>query len=347
MSISQGPQREQSTPTSSKNRATEPEGFQGNSGKTFLPVGNPSPWPRIIMAFTLLVLLSGPAIMLHEAWAFNNLAYRLNPQELTIHHGWRHISIPLTAITDATVVPESSRPFRRLAGTSLGGYRSGWFRDEHGRAYLVVTADSPLVLVETTLPDRDGSPGLRYVLSPAAPDPFIQRLKDMGAGPANSQDQTAADHGGEETFLPTRRPGRSPFTTFGGLALAILLPSLGITAAVLIMFGGGPSHLRYRVDGTGVTIQRRWRQRLLPWSQIKKVEEVSEGAQGIRFFGASLPGYYVGSFRLKKFGPAQVFATRLTPPLVALFTKGETWIISPADVPAFLAAVEDFKSVEP
>ena len=69
----------------------------------------------------------------------------------------------------------SLRPVRRTRGSSVPGYRSGWFRLEGGeRALLYLTDVQRAVYVPTT-------EGYGVLLSPSDPDAFLAALRALPA----------------------------------------------------------------------------------------------------------------------------------------------------------------------
>lgn len=286
-------------------------------------------WFTIIMVILLVTGLAAPALILHEAWAFSTLTYRVDDQGVKVHHGLRRIVIPKEAITDVTV-HETAPRMGRIAGTSLAGYRVGWFSGPWGRIYLVAVGRGPMVTLETTLGAGPGEEGRRYGLTPADPEAFVGRLQQMANG-----------SGGEAVFPSAQADGTSPARPFLILGAAVILPLLGGLALVAWFGGGGPRHLRYIMGPEGITVESRWLKKHLAWDTITGIRPFEEKLQGWRMMGVAVPGYYIGSFRFRGLGNAQVYATRLAGPGVILDTLTGPWVLSPADVDGFVAAASD------
>lgn len=65
------------------------------------------------------------------------------------------------------------KPKRRLLGTAIGGYRSGWFRlANKEKALLYVTDSSQVIYIPTTA-------GYSIMLSVAEPERFLERLREI------------------------------------------------------------------------------------------------------------------------------------------------------------------------
>lgn len=303
-------------------------------------------WFTVILVILLLTSLSVPALLFHEAWAFSTLTYRVDEQGVKIHHGLRRITIPHEAVTAVTIHDPPPR-LGRVAGTSLGGYRVGWFSGAQGRIYLVAVGANPLVVLDTTLgagPDKEGR---RYGLTPADPEGFARSLgqrpgsapADMPGGRADgTAGATRAAAGGEVVFLPAQSAGPGPARAFLGFLAAIAIPLVVACGLALWFGGGGPRHLRYILGPEGITVQSRWLKRHLAWDRVTGITPFQEKMQGWRVMGFAVPGYYIGSFRFKGLGNAQVFATTLKGPGVILTTAKGPWMLTPADVDGFVAA---------
>src|SRR5690606_8152041 len=276
-------------------------------------------WFAVVMVIVLLAGLGAPALILHEAWAFSTLNYRVDDQGVKVHHGLRRIVIPKEAITDVTV-HETAPRMGRIAGTSLGGYRVGWFSGPWGRIYLVAVGRGPLVVLETTLGAGPGQEGRRYGLTPADPEAFVARLEQTGIGPQGGAGPDSAD--GEAIFPPAQVAGSSPARQFLILGAAVMVPLVGASGLAGGFGGGGARLLRYILDAEGITIQSRWLKKHLPWETITDIRPFADKLHGWRMLGVSVPGYYIGSFRFINLGNAQVYATRLTGPGVILTKIG-------------------------
>jgi hypothetical protein len=133
-----------------------------------------------------VVLLAVPAAMVFPlisgaiGWSIYRRKIVLKDKALaTGPFGWKKIAISELALDGAAVIdlqqhPELHPTFR-LAGTSMPGYRSGWFwlRDKR-TAYLLLT-DWRRVLM---LPKRDGGV---ILLSPQRPDALLEALRRADA----------------------------------------------------------------------------------------------------------------------------------------------------------------------
>jgi len=135
---------------------------------------------------TRVVLLASPAAIIFPlvagaiGWSMYRRKIRIVDKALVIGVlGWK--KVPMSELQlDAAVVldlgqhPELQPTFK-LAGTSMPGYRSGWFRLRDKRtAYLLLT-DWRRVLV---LPKRDGKV---ILLSPQRPDALLDALRRANA----------------------------------------------------------------------------------------------------------------------------------------------------------------------
>lgn len=145
--------------------------------------------PLIVLAALVLtahdarvILLGLPAALIFPlvtgaiGWSMYRRKIRIKDKALLIGaFGWRRVQMSELDL-DAAVVLDLEQhaqlqPVLKLAGTSLPGYRSGWFRLRDRRtAYLLLT-DWRRVLV---LPKRDGKV---ILLSPTRPEALLDALR--------------------------------------------------------------------------------------------------------------------------------------------------------------------------
>jgi len=130
---------------------------------------------RVIL-LAVPVALIFPAVAVAVGWSIYRRKIRLVDKALlTGIFGWKKVPVSELDLDAAVVLDleqhRELQPTFKLAGTSMPGYRSGWFRLRDKRiAYLLLT-DWRRVLV---LPKRDGKV---ILFSPQRPDALLDALR--------------------------------------------------------------------------------------------------------------------------------------------------------------------------
>lgn len=130
----------------------------------------------MVLAGALPAMLVAIAFVAMFAWSIRHPRVRFEEGVLTagrlprLRMRAKELQLDQARVVDLEAEP-ALRPTFRLLGTSLPGYRQGWFwLGDRSRAFLLVT-DTRRVLV---LPRNDGGPVLLSVL---APDALLQALR--------------------------------------------------------------------------------------------------------------------------------------------------------------------------
>ena len=137
-------------------------------------------------------LTVGPALLLLPL-AATFMAWRMHRRTLKLEDGvlkygrmrWLQTAVGAIDLTAASILSldehRELQPVRRIAGTDMPGYRSGFFRlRDKRRAYVVVT-DRRRVLV---LPKRDGGLLMFSLVRPEVALDALRRAADDKAGSA-------------------------------------------------------------------------------------------------------------------------------------------------------------------
>ena len=140
-----------------------------------------SEWRTVVPALLLL-----PIAALFMAWRMHRRTLRL--EDGILKYGrmrWLQTAVSAIDLDASRIVnleqQRELRPFWRIAGTAMPGYRSGFFRlRDKRRAYVVVT-DPRRVLV---LPKRDGGLLMFSLVRPQALLDALRRATDDKAGSA-------------------------------------------------------------------------------------------------------------------------------------------------------------------
>lgn len=136
-------------------------------------------WLALPSALVLVVLAVTVAIIMKAVSGARSSTFEVSPAGLRIQGDiYGRLIPPSELIADSVQRVDISRgglrPVMRVGGTSLPGYRSGWFRLSNGsRALLYVTDPEKVVHV----PTRDG---YSVLLSVSEADRFVDALRKLG-----------------------------------------------------------------------------------------------------------------------------------------------------------------------
>jgi len=136
-------------------------------------------WLAIPSALVLVVLIVAVAIIMKSVSGARSSTFEVSRDGLRIRGDMYGRLIPVgELVADSVQRVDISygglRPVSRVGGTSLPGYRSGWFRLSNGsRALLYVTDPEKVVHIPTTA-------GYSVLLSVADADRFVDALRQLG-----------------------------------------------------------------------------------------------------------------------------------------------------------------------
>ena len=309
-----------------------------NHGTIFAPVAVRSPWFAVFLIVIAAAALLGPAFILYDAYGFSTFAYRVSPDGLHVRYGFINLWIPADEIEAVTFVADPG-PLRRVEGVGLPEVQRGWWTTEDGRRlYRLTTVRHDVVWVDTADDATTARPGTRYMFSPEQPQRFVELLEAVRRGQA--EERGLGPEG--VVFAPAvgsaGHPAANPLNIF--LAVETL-----IMGALPILLWHGRRSLRYRVIDEGIMIRHLFGEHRLKWDGVKNIRLLQAPLRGVRVIGASLPGYYVGSFSLRGLGSARVYATDLRrgPLVLVEHRPAGNVVLSPADVDGFMAAVSRYR----
>lgn len=133
----------------------------------------------LLLVPIVLVLGLAATVIVASVTGARSATFEVTDDALILHgdlYGRRiprdHLRAAEVRVVDVEHHPQL-RPVRRTLGTSLPGYRAGWFRLADGqKALLYVTKGSRVVYVPT-------SEGYSVLLSPTDPDGLVARLRTV------------------------------------------------------------------------------------------------------------------------------------------------------------------------
>jgi hypothetical protein len=135
-------------------------------------------WLFLLLPISLALGLA-VTVMVASLSSSRSATFEVSEEGLTLHGDLYGRRIPREKLRTGEVRvvdlerDPALRPVRRTVGTSLPGYRAGWFRLEDGqKALLYVTQESRVVYVPTT-------DGYSVLLSPKDPDGLAARLRAL------------------------------------------------------------------------------------------------------------------------------------------------------------------------
>jgi len=310
------------------------DGAMVNGEQVFHPTTVRSRWVGVVVAVVVLSSLLPLGMYFYYGIVQSSLSYQVGPAGLTVEMGVGRVHIPAgeVAAVDRLADPAQSR---RVAGAFMRGLQMGWFDLDGQRVYRLTTAGRDLVFVDTAPDAAAARAATRYVFNPTNPDRFVALLRAAQAG----QWAAAAGTAQEVVFRPAAGPSV--------LGEPLLLFSIAATVPIAVGFPwlvwSGARGLHYRVGPEGIAVHHLGRT-LYRWSSIRRIQRLDGPLpRFFRVYGASLPGYHVGTFTAGPLGSVKLYARRLAPPLVLLETSTGKVVLDPEDVDGFLQAVDKFR----
>jgi len=261
-------------------------------------------------------------VILGVTWSLAPRAFAVEDGQVRIERPLRPIAIPIRSIRSAGLLPRAAlRGALRLGGSGglFGYYGRSWSRSL-GAFRLYATRRDGLVRVDT--PDE------RFVLSPEAPERFLEEVLARAPGARIAGDAPA------ERFPVGRRTKLS-------LAAALALIPLGLAAALGASWAWTP--VGAHVSPDAVVVERRWAWPAeIPLAEIRGAEvlppEALRGAR--RVAGYSGGGIHYGRFHSGALGGFQLYAWQ-GGPAVLLETSGGRVVLTPDDPGQLVAEVTE------
>ena len=136
-------------------------------------------WLAVPSALVLVVLIMAVAVIMKSVSGARSSTFEVSRGGLRIQGDIYGRLIPATdlvadSVQRVDILRGGLRPVARVGGTSLPGYRSGWFQLKNGsKALLYVTDPGKVVYV----PTRDG---YSLLLSVADADRFVDEVRQLG-----------------------------------------------------------------------------------------------------------------------------------------------------------------------
>lgn len=280
----------------------------------FRPPSRPS-LLRVVLAIAIAAVALVPAgFLLRTVLGMAPVRYEIAGDTLTVRSGdptWGDRAVRLADVRRVEIV--QLRGGRRTSGTALAGYCAGNFSydeigavwqatDCAGRALLVRSVDPKTPMLLLTPPDPQG-----FQAALAVPRDVIVQLPPPDTGPLK-------------------------------VVAWVVLPLATLTTfmvGALMLFG--PSQMRYLVGEGELRVRTLFGRKR--WPIAGATARLHAPGRMWRVAGSGMPGYFTGIFR-ENGKSTRVYATDLKQ--TVLFEGGDGGarvVVSPADRPAFLAAL--------
>jgi hypothetical protein len=279
----------------------------------FPPLAPSSRWRAPLNALLLVLALLPLALVVQLLLFQPTIVYRLQGGALEIRGGsgllGNRRTIPVASIGESAEVTLGRG--RRVAGTALPGYCAGRFSyDDLGAVWQVTDCSRNVLLLRVAGEPRP------ILLTPPDRAALLDALRS----------------GREGDFSPPPRSQPLGWTLLAVLFFLVMLPTAGY---VLLAVTRGSRRLRYRVAGGELEVQLLlWRRRFrLAGSRARRFTP----RRVWKLSGAAIPGYAAGWFKVDG-ESTRVYATTVRQE--GVLVEGERRVfVTPADVPAFLAAL--------
>jgi len=146
-----------------------PDLFSGSVALTFLMlVGGVAVFSLLVCGFMLLIVRRHGIVLGSDSIEVATSMQR------------KRLAVSELMLDEARIVDlqerRDLRPFLKTRGTSLPGYRGGWFRLRNRRKAFIAMAGGPRVLWVPTRNDYD------LILQPRQPQALLDRLREMARG---------------------------------------------------------------------------------------------------------------------------------------------------------------------
>jgi hypothetical protein len=136
-------------------------------------------WLAVPSALVLVVLIVTVAVLMKSVSGARSSTFEVSHDGLRIQGDIYGRLIPATeliadSVQRVDILHGGLRPVVRVGGTSLPGYRSGWFQLSNGSKALLYVTDPERVVY---IPTRQG---YSVLLSVADADQFVNELRQLG-----------------------------------------------------------------------------------------------------------------------------------------------------------------------
>lgn len=253
------------------------------------------------------------------AWALAPTGFAVEGRTVRVERRLWPVTIPLDRLEAiGPLVELRSRGGVRLGGTSgfFGHYGRFWSRSL-GAFRLYATRTRDLVLLD--LPEE------RFVLSPGAPERFLEEVRALAPGAAVVDDPEAL--------------GRRPMPRRAKIELAAALASVPLLVAAVFLGTAAFAPVGASVGSSAVRIERRWATAdEIPLARVRGVEVLGAAGGFRRIAGVHGPGISYGRFRSEALGDFQLYDWGAGP-YVLLETEDGPVVLTPDDPDRFVAQV--------
>ena len=253
------------------------------------------------------------------AWALAPTGYAVEGGTLRIERRLRPLAIPLASLSAVSHVAELwATGAARIGGSSgfFGHYGTFWTRGL-GSFRLYATRTNDLVLLE--FPDD------RLVLSPDAPERFLEEVRAAAPGAARVEDVEAL--------------GRRPLPRRAKIEIAVAVAAVPVLVGAVLLASVAWAPVRADVSGTAVRIERRLARPVeIPLARVRAVEVLGAAGGFRRVAGFQGPGISYGRFESEALGRFQLYDWGGAS-YVMLDTDDGRVVLTPDDPDGFVAAV--------
>jgi len=259
------------------------------------------------------------AAILGAAWSLAPRAFAVEASQVRIERPLRPIAIPVRSIRSAGLLPEGAlRGALRLGGSGgLFGYYGRFWSRGLGAFRLYATRRDGLVWIDT--PDE------RFVLSPDAPERFLEEVRAAAPGAARVEDVEAL--------------GRRPLPRRAKIEIAVAVAAVPVLVGAVLLASVAWAPVRADVSGTAVRIERRLARPVeIPLARVRAVEVLGAAGGFRRVAGFQGPGISYGRFESEALGRFQLYDWGGAS-YVLLDTDDGRVVLTPDDPDGFVAAV--------
>jgi hypothetical protein len=259
------------------------------------------------------------ALVALAGWALAPTGYAVEGGTLRVERRLRPVAIPLAEVTAVGRVAELwSGGAARIGGSSgfFGHYGRFWNRTL-GSFRLYATRTHDLVLLDV--------PGDRFVLSPDAPERFLEEVRAAAPGAARAEDLEAL--------------GRRPLPRRAKLEIALAVAAVPVLVGVVLLATTAWAPVRADVSRSAVRIERRLAGAVeIPLARVRGVEVLGASGGFRRVAGFHGPGISYGRFASDELGEFQLYDWG-GGAYVLLQTDDGAVVVTPDDPDGFVAAV--------
>lgn len=252
-------------------------------------------------------------------WALAPTGYAIEGAVLRVERRLRSVSIPLASVAAIGRIAELRAGGSARIGGSAGffGHYGRFWNRALGSFRLYATRTHDLVLLD--LPED------RFVLSPDAPERFVEEVRAAAPGATRAEDPEAL--------------GRRPLPRRAKIELGLAIAAVPVLAGAVLLATTGWAPVGAAVAGPAVRIDRRLARAVeIPLARVRAVEVLGVAGGFRRVAGLSGPGISHGRFESEALGEFQLYDSGGRA-YVLLQTDDGAVVVTPDDPDGFVAAV--------